>query len=116
MVSTKADAIQEKMTCGQEEKSLHIEEQEGWEEEEGPRIVEEESKEEKGQTLCSDKEQEERDLTGMQLPKDSVAGGKVLLNQEERDLELALRLQEQEVEERRAWVVELAGGGQHHQR
>ena len=30
-------------------------------------------------------------------------------NQEERDLELALRLQEQEVEERRAWVVELAG-------
>jgi len=30
-------------------------------------------------------------------------------NQEERDLELALRLQEQEVEERRAWVVKIAG-------
>ena len=31
-------------------------------------------------------------------------------NQEERDLELALSLQEQEVEERRAWVVALAEG------
>ena len=31
-----------------------------------------------------------------------------MLNQEERDLELALSLQEQEVEERRAWVVALA--------
>ena len=30
-------------------------------------------------------------------------------NQEERDLELALRLQKEEVEERRAWVVKLAG-------
>jgi len=44
-----------------------------------------------------------------------------MLNQEERDLELALSLQEQEIEERRAWVVALAGGqqytrGQHHQR
>ena len=38
-----------------------------------------------------------------------------MLNQEERDLELALSLQEQEIEERRAWVVALAGG-QHHQR
>ena len=31
-----------------------------------------------------------------------------MLNQEERDLELALSLQEQEVEERRNWVVALA--------
>ena len=38
-----------------------------------------------------------------------------MLNQEESDLELALSLQEQEIEERRAWVVALAGG-QHHQR
>ena len=83
------------------------------EEEEGPRMVEEERKEEN--SLCSDQEQAERNLTGMQLPKDSV-GRNVLLNREERDLELALSLQEQEVEERRAWVVAMAGAGQHHQR
>jgi len=36
-----------------------------------------------------------------------------MVNQEERDLELALSLQEQEVEERRAWVMALAGGQYH---
>ena len=38
-----------------------------------------------------------------------------MLNQEERDLELAVSLQQQEIEQRRAWVLALAGG-QHHQR
>ena len=38
-----------------------------------------------------------------------------MLNQEERDLELAVTLQQQEIEQRRAWVLALAGG-QHHQR
>ena len=65
--------------------------------------------------------QEENDLnhkaTAMQLPEHVIEAGALLKqDQEERDLELALSLQQQEVEERRAWVVALAGGQQQHRR
>ena len=53
--------------------------------------------------------------TAMQLPEHVIEAGALFRqDQEERDLELALSLQQQEVEERRAWVVALAGGQQQH--
>ena len=53
----------------------------------------------------------------MQLPERVIEAGALFRqDQEERDLELALSLQQQEVEERRAWVVALAGGQQQHRR
>ena len=87
--------------------------------EEGLSIVDGEYKEERGRKLCLN--QEENDLnhkaTAMQLPEHVIEAGALLKqDQEERDLELALSLQQQEVEERRAWVVALAGGQQQHRR
>ena len=106
---TKDDTVEEKMKSfgkEQEEKSLQIEEQEGLKKEEVPRIVDEESNKKK---RCCSGQDETKQLAKYKIVEE-------MLNQEEMDLELAVSLQEQEVERRRAWVVALASGGQQNQR
>ena len=106
---TKDDTDEEKMKSfgeEQEEKSLQIEEQEGLKKEEVPRIVDEESNKKK---RCCSGQDETKQLAKYKIVEE-------MLNQEEMDLELAVSLQEQEVERRRAWVMALASGGQQNQR